>query len=369
MASPEQIRAFQEITSASEAQARQFLGAAGNDVAQATNLFFESGQPPAGSVPAHPAQPAGAPAAGGYQSTPDKKSPKKPAGRQMGLADLSSGGNKPDGSQEYFAGGGQSSGTAIIGAGGPKKDLDVKKFFDDVRDSGAVSAGGEGASGGPQFRGQGVRLGMEPGAAARPAGGAAKPVPERRMVINFWADGFSVDDGPLRDPQDDSSQLFLADIKKGVIPAELKAQMSEEYKGKEMPEIVIELKDNAGARYAPPAKVFKAFAGQGRSMRDEPAAEAAAPAASTSDYPLPNVDAEKEQTQIVINMPDRTRLTLNVNLDHKVGHIRAFVIHSQSWQGHPFNMATAFPRKVLSDDSQTIAEAGLKRAVISVTLK
>ena len=35
------------------------------------------------------------------------------------------------------------------------------------------------------------------------------------MVLKLWKDGFSVDDGPLRDFQDPANQQFLDSIKSG----------------------------------------------------------------------------------------------------------------------------------------------------------
>lgn len=37
------------------------------------------------------------------------------------------------------------------------------------------------------------------------------------MNIYFWANGFSIDDGPLRDPNDPANKRFLDEVSKGYI--------------------------------------------------------------------------------------------------------------------------------------------------------
>ena len=37
------------------------------------------------------------------------------------------------------------------------------------------------------------------------------------MNIYFWANGFSIDDGPLRDPNDPANKRFLDEVSKGYV--------------------------------------------------------------------------------------------------------------------------------------------------------
>lgn len=45
--------------------------------------------------------------------------------------------------------------------------------------------------------------------------------PAQEHTITFWSNGFSVDDGPLRNAQDPENAAFLADVNQGNMPAEL----------------------------------------------------------------------------------------------------------------------------------------------------
>ena len=40
--------------------------------------------------------------------------------------------------------------------------------------------------------------------------------PPQEHTITFWANGFSVDDGPLRNAQDPANAAFLADVNRGA---------------------------------------------------------------------------------------------------------------------------------------------------------
>eukprot|EP01062_Namystynia_karyoxenos_P074687 TRINITY_DN71633_c0_g1_i1.p1 TRINITY_DN71633_c0_g1~~TRINITY_DN71633_c0_g1_i1.p1 ORF type:complete len:402 (+),score=115.77 TRINITY_DN71633_c0_g1_i1:88-1206(+) len=372
MATDEKVAQFQGVTGGTAEQAQHLLAACSGNVQQAISMFYETGgvppQPAGGSAPSAPAAAPAAPAAAGRPAAGQK--------REMRISDLG-GGEK--GANEYFAGGGKDSGTAIIGpggAGGPESGGDgVKSIFDDLKAQGGVNKADDRGGAGGAFGGAGYRLGATEGPAAggqRPAPGTGAPVKERRCIITFWQNGFSVDDGPLQDQKSPEGQAFIADVRRGVIPQQLNQQLRQEYAGQALPELVIEVMDKTSQPYAPPPKMFKAFEGQGRSMRDSapaPAAPVAPPAAGAGpQVPLPNVDEDKETTSVVAQLPDGTRLTVRLNVEHTVNHLRSFVQHSQPGMAD-FDLMTTFPRKVLTDMSATIAAAGLKKAVVVVKPK
>eukprot|EP01065_Artemidia_motanka_P003043 TRINITY_DN1143_c0_g2_i8.p2 TRINITY_DN1143_c0_g2~~TRINITY_DN1143_c0_g2_i8.p2 ORF type:complete len:322 (+),score=58.54 TRINITY_DN1143_c0_g2_i8:75-968(+) len=292
----------------------------------------------------------------------DKKKPAKKDGIH-GLSDTGGGGGADDDRDVYYAGGGKDSGTAIVdgSSGGGMKDL-----WKNLEAAGAVKKGDAQASAG--FTGAGYRLGAAHTGATAAAPGTARP-PERSVRIVFWRNGFSVDEGPLQDPSTDKGKKFVEDISRGVVPTQLQMQLREEYVGKTLPEVEIEVIDKTAEMYKKLEPSFKAFAGEGRTMGSAAPAAAAGPAAPAAPAgPLPHVDPDKESTSICAQMPDGSRLTLTLNLDHTVGHLRSLVGHSQA--GLPsFDLLTTFPRKVLSDDAATIKDAGLKKAVVVVKPK
>ena len=97
---------------------------------------------------------------------------------------------------------------------GPKKKkvTNVGDFFKAFREAGAEevdpSESGQSSSRGPAFSGGGFRLGSDETPSAMVGGGpstsAGKEDKPRRFVLKMWRDGFSIDDGDIRqynDPQ------------------------------------------------------------------------------------------------------------------------------------------------------------------------
>ena len=97
---------------------------------------------------------------------------------------------------------------------GPKKKkvTNVGDFFKAFREAGAEevdpSESGQSSSRGPAFSGGGFRLGSDETPSAMIGGGpstsAGKEDKPRRFVLKMWRDGFSIDDGDIRqynDPQ------------------------------------------------------------------------------------------------------------------------------------------------------------------------
>lgn len=77
------------------------------------------------------------------------------------------------------------------------------------------------------FGGQGNRLGTGeepevpnepspiPEASSSPAGDSDVEMEEVNYTLTFWEDGFSVDDGPLRDYKDPANEQFLKTLREG----------------------------------------------------------------------------------------------------------------------------------------------------------
>lgn len=51
--------------------------------------------------------------------------------------------------------------------------------------------------------------------------GAKAPAGPRSVILRLWKNGFSLDDGPVRDYHNPANQEFLEYIKRGEIPMEL----------------------------------------------------------------------------------------------------------------------------------------------------
>jgi len=288
--------------------------------------------------------------------------------------------------QAFYAGGSESSGQQIMGPNRRKVDPNdlVQQIFKAAKEQGAevVSDPAEAMSAiGAQprrtlFQGRGHRLHQEEGQEVdmEEAGssGAQAARPERVMVvIKFWQNGFSVDDGPLRRYDDPASQEFLNSVNKGEIPRELISNA----RGAE---VHVTLEDHKMEEYIPPKAAVKAFQGEGFRLGSPTPDMAAQAAASISTNPEQDEKAAQESvrldtsrplTQIQIRLPDGQRLTMKVNTDQTVNRIREYVCTARPpLAATPFLLlnSSSFPQKPITEEDKTIEEAGLKNAVIVV---
>ncbi len=205
-------------------------------------------------------------------------------------------------------------------------------------------------SGSSSFGGAGRSLSGETTAAA-PA--PAKP---KEHTITFWQNGFTIDDGPLRNMQDPESAAFMADINRGRMPAELLGPDGEG-------EGDVHLLDKSSEPYQPPKA--KPFSGEGRSMRDGAApsgggSEGAPEAAALS------LDTAQPTTTLQVRLHDGTRVVVKANLSHTVGQLFGHVA-SLTPGGGAFALATTFPRKQLTEMGQTLEQAGLANQTLVQT--
>merc|ERR1711920_628985 len=90
-------------------------------------------------------------------------------------------------------------------------------------------------------------------------------------------------------------------------------------------------------------------------------ASAAAPV--QSDAGSIAVDASKPKTKVQIRFHDGQRKVQEFNEDHTIGDLRAFC--SQCAGGVAMTVRGGFPPKPLSDDAQTLKDAGLVGAAVT----
>jgi UBX domain-containing protein 1 len=218
------------------------------------------------------------------------------------------------------------------------------------------------------FQGAGYRLGSGDDAPGHPKPLKETVRKERRITIQLWTDGFTVDNGELRRFDDPASATFLAALNRGEIPPELQRQlMAEMQPGEGPPQILVDLEQKA-TPYAPPPRMFQTFAGSGRSLADPPSSAASStppPPTPPATVPLPTfqVDDERPATTLQIRLADGTRLPARFNLHHTIADIRNFIDRSRP-QTRPYDIITTMPRQVYSDGHQTIEAAGLKNGTV-----
>lgn len=406
---PNVIEQFKQITNSDDNVAKFFLESAGGNVEMAIMNYFNQGGstnttsggddlyggmedddgdatmiPQATPLTSAPTSGGGRTLSGNFVSgvsnpssttTTGSKPPVSSSAKKFGTIKDLTGEEKPANPKEnrYYAGGSKNSGQQIIG---PNDDDDsddednhfADKIFKSAQKQGAKTASeyeDEERRNKPKFEGGGRRLGVSEDKSAVIE--AEKKKAEKVVTIVFWSDGFTVNDGELREYEAQENRQFLDSINRGVAPRELFEPGVD---------IAVNLINKKTEKYAEQPKSFKAFVGSGRSL-GAPSSSSSSSSSSTvtsssssssSSVPIKfEVDPNKPTTSLQIRLADGGRLVGKFNLNHTIGDIKQFIRSSKP--SAPFDIMTQFPNKVLTEDASTIEEAGLKGATIIQKLK
>lgn len=281
-------------------------------------------------------------------------------------------------SNEYFVGGGDNSGQAVVAPKvegrpndpqGSDEGYTAENIFNAARNSGANELSDFDESNKTvAFSGAGRRLGYTEG----PSPVMAPVVPNQRKVkITFYKDGFVIDDSnELRSLTDEAGKAFVGSIMKGYIPQELSTKY---------PNTTIDVKlvDQSKSEFEP-SNLFVAFAGAGHKLSATGASSATAIGGTTTANPGHTVpapttfeynEAEEPKGKVVIQTPDGRRCEHKVNpARHTVNDLR--FLASQDVPGllmHRIDLVVRdMPPRKLTDFSQTLAEAKCVNAVIMI---
>ncbi len=375
----EKLAQFISITGANDVTARFFLGAARNDVDAAVNAFFEAdgiipagAQNPSSSARPGPTGPRTSPppstSAPGPSEGPPPSSRRGAGSSQFAtLGSLRGDEEDEDESGKNYYAGGEKSGQMIQDPRDQNNPANDRRLAEAILER-ARQRGNERQddddrerfSENQRFTGAGYRLG-DTGA---PPPSAPTTVGRRNVTrtITFYDNGFVVDEGPLRAYDDPANAAFLADVNRGVVPREMEAPG--------VGDVSITLLDKKGQVYDPPKPRVVPFSGGGQRLTDSaPTTQAAAgPTNADAANATLEVDESLPVAMIQVRLSDGTRLRARLNEHHTVGQLRAFVQAARPGV-QTFALATTFPRKELSDDKQTVKDAGLKGAVVVQTLK
>jgi len=365
----EKLAQFQSITGCDSDRAQFYLESAGwaLDLAMASFYEGDGGEGEGEEGGAGGAAPAAAPP--GNAPAP----PAAPQGRiNIGTMDVSDSDSDED-QQAFYAGGSSTSGNVILGP--KKKKFDVGSMFKAAREAGAEEVapgeGHQGPSATRAFQGGGFRLGSEDVASTQ-VGTPSQPKPEERhFVLKMWRDGFSVDGGELRKYQDPASEEFMKSVMRGAIPAEL----VKEAKGGE---VHVDMEDHREEEFVREKVAAKPFQGSGNVLGSIAPAVAAPPPASNADPKQAEeaaaaeakVDSGSPVSSIQVRLADGSRLVVKLNHSHRVSDLRRYITTARpQYAGTPFALLTTFPNKELTEEGQTIAEAGLLGAAVLQRLK
>ncbi|WAQ82657.1 hypothetical protein PtA15_3A20 [Puccinia triticina] len=189
--------------------------------------------------------------------------------------------------------------------------------------------------------------------------------------LTFWKDGFSIEDGPLMSYDDPKNKEILDAINRGRAPLDLLGVRLNQ-------RVTMRVQKRLTENYIPPPKPpSKPFGGTGnrlgsplpanvRSAELPPlAAEAANTHTSVQHSIIFEVDNTLPITSVQIRLSDGSRMVTRFNHTHTIGDIRRHIaLSNPALATRPYALQTTFPSRDLTDDNQTIKEAGVLGAVV-----
>lgn len=142
--------------------------------------------------------------------------------------------------------------------------------------------------------------------------------------LTFWADGFSIGDGPLMRYEDPGNQEILEAIHAGRAPLHLL-----NVRFGQPVELVVTRRTNE--KYVPPPPPpAKPFEGEGNRLgapiaAPSPSTKQAADVAPATPASL-QVDSSQPSTHMQVRLPDGQRLIVRLNLTHTVADLRSYIL-------------------------------------------
>jgi UBX domain-containing protein 1 len=183
--------------------------------------------------------------------------------------------------------------------------------------------------------------------------------PETNCKITLYANGFTMNDGPFRKFDDPVNQQFIASLKDGRVPEELRGKYKEG--------LNVGLDDRTSEEYKePPPPKYVEYSGQGTSLGGGPQSTALQRDHNAVVEAI-KIDKSKPITRIIIRLHDGKTQETEVNLDTRVSAIFDYVWSLAPVDGE-FQLIAGFPPKPLTDVNQTVEEAGLEDSKITQKL-
>lgn len=378
----ELIQQFSAISGADVDRAKHFLESSAWNLATALSSYFEPDQePPSANVPA-----AGAGAAADAGAAANAGAAED-AG-VGGLAEDDSDDDMDDDNdddesedeQAFYAGGSRTSGQQVLGPKKSKKNI-VSSLFKAAKEHGAEVVSDVPGTSKPKkavFKGTSYRLGeteddtqviADPSSSAR-----SQEVP---VDLRIYSQGFTVDDGPLRNFTDPQNAQFLNDIKRGRIPMELIVRA----KGRQ---VSINMTNKIHEDYEPKKSSLKAFTGSGNTLgslapsvsgqvtnagpggsANKPAETADPKAQEETAKTQLNLNTSEPATNIQVRLGDGSRLVVRANHTHTIADLRTYITTARpQYASQPFALMTTFPHAELADDSASLKSANILNSAI-----
>ncbi|XP_038217970.1 NSFL1 cofactor p47 [Zerene cesonia] len=381
----ETMRQFCDVTGADENRSRFFLESSNWQLEVALSSFYENGgnvdEAPANAAPVsaspQPMSESDLDSPPGSPEKAQKKDKKKKTNTKFATLDTlqQDSSSEEDEGQAFYAGGSERSGQQILGPGKGRKDI-VTEMFKSIRERGAVVFEDEPSSTsrgrGGVFSGVGYRLGQTADDHEQiTPGNAAQSDQPRSVRLRLYREGFTVDNGPIRQYGDQENAEFLSCIRRGEIPPELSGGG----------EVRVSLEDRRHEECPRTMSKTQAFTGKGHLLGSPTPATVGAtvPVASQAGDRAANQRAAQEAmsldeaspvTTVQFRLADGSRLTGRFNHTHTVEDLYLYVsIAEPSYQIQPFVLLTTFPSVELSDRSATLGNAKLLNTTVLQRLK
>ncbi|WFD33106.1 protein phosphatase regulator [Malassezia sp. CBS 17886] len=186
--------------------------------------------------------------------------------------------------------------------------------------------------------------------------------------LTFWQEGFSIEDGPLHRYDDPANEETLEAINAGRAPLSLL-----NVRFGQPVELMVSRRTHEKYEPPPPPPQMP-FGGHGNRLGSvAPGVRAAGATAAPANAPPaptnaePEVDPSQPTTQIQVRLSDGQRLVAKVNTNHTVSDLRR-IIDARRPDLANYTLHTSFPPKAITDEHLTVADAGLKNAVVVVKL-
>lgn len=193
-----------------------------------------------------------------------------------------------------------------------------------------------------------------------------KDVDELKLAL--YRNGFTVDDGPLRDLENPANAQFVDDLMRGFLPEEVLKKRKEEGKAARLNVNVIDKRSELYRAPTPPPYV--AFGGEGSSLGSAKVASGGAlidPASEDMQGAPPALDTTEPTTLLQVKLADGKKMKAKLNKHHTVQDLVAMIRNRDGGSGGtdaPYFLCAGFPPKDVTDLSLSLQDAGLVGASI-----
>ncbi|KAK4045960.1 protein phosphatase regulator [Microbotryomycetes sp. JL201] len=193
--------------------------------------------------------------------------------------------------------------------------------------------------------------------------------------LTFWEDGFSIEDGDLMRYDDPANAGILAAINAGRAPlsllnvrhdqpVELRIAKRLNEKWTRQAPVPKKAFEGQGNRLGSTTPTIVASSGSGGSSVQQREQSAISSSESSAVKPF-EVDQSLPTTQLQIRLRDGSRMVARFNHTHTVGDIRRYINASGPGQSaSDYVLQTTFPSRELTDEGQTLSDAGLLGSVV-----